>query len=217
MRLSAFVSPIPALVAAACVMALLPCGAAAQQVGGGVKAGVTLGDIPNIDQVLNATYASTSQRIGWAAGGFLMVRWKNGFAVQPEVLYTQKGVKVSGIEGAGSGDAWVKTDFLDVPILARYTIGKGVRGYVFAGPSFDFKVSAKVKASLLGQSDEEDISSDVKSFEFAIVVGGGVEFGPILLEARWSEGLTDIAKDTSDETGPAVKTRTFLFLGGLRF
>jgi len=50
-----------------------------------------------------------------------------------------------------------------------------------------------------------------------LVVGGGVELGPILLEARWSEGLTDLAENTSGETGPAVKTRTFLFLGGLRF
>lgn len=210
MKLSAFV-------AAACIVVLLPCGVAAQQIGGGVKAGVTLGDIPNFDQVLNATGVTTSQRIGWAAGGFLMIRWKNGFAVQPEVLYTQKGVKLSGIESEGLGDARVKTDFLDVPILARYTIGKGVRGYVFGGPSFDFKMSAKIKASVLGASDETDISSDVKSFEFALVVGGGVEFGPILLEARWSEGLTDIAKDTSGDTGPSAKTRTFLFLGGIRF
>jgi hypothetical protein len=41
--------------------------------------------------------------------------------------------------------------------------------------------------------------------------------GPVLLEARWSEGLTDLAKDTSGETVPAFKTRTFVFPGGLRF
>jgi len=215
MRFSAIVKPVRALFLAACVIVVLPRSAAAQQIGGGVKAGVTLGDIPNLDQVLAITEVGTSQRIGFAVGGFLMVRWTNGFAIQPEVLYTQKGVKID-VSG-DLGQARVKTDFLDVPILARYTIGKGVRGYLFAGPSLDFKLSAKIKADVLGASQEEDISSDVKSFEFAVVVGGGVELGPILLEARWSEGLTDLAKETSGETGPAVKTRTFLFLGGLRF
>jgi hypothetical protein len=210
MRLSAFV-------AAVCVILLLPVGAAAQQVGGGVKGGVSLGDVPNFDQLLNFTGVTTSQRIGWAAGGFLMVRWENRFALQPEVLYTQKGVKFDVSEGSESGNVRVKTDFLDVPVLARYTVGKGVRGYVFGGPSFDFRMSAKVKTSVVGAGSEEDVSSEVKSFEFALVVGGGVEFGPILLEARWSEGLTDLAKNTTGETGPAIKTRTFLFLAGLRF
>ena len=217
MRCSDIVKSTRALLLAASVIAVLPCGAAAQSVGGGIKAGVTLGDVPNLDQVLDITDVGTSQRIGFAAGGFMMVRWSNGFAIQPEVLYTQKGVKID--VGSGLAQTRVKVDFVDIPILARYTVGRGVRGYLFAGPSFDFKVSAKVRADVLGESAEEDISSDVKSVEFALVVGGGVEFGPILLEARWSEGLNNLAKTTDGMDGiiPDVKTRTFLFLGGLRF
>jgi len=49
---------------------------------------------------------------------------------------------------------------------------------------------------IMGQSEEEDISDDVEDFEFAVVFGGGVEFGPLLLEARWSEGSA-----TSTPTG----------------
>jgi hypothetical protein len=201
-------------VLAACVAALLPAAAAAQQVGGGFKAGVTLGDIPNAAQVFEGEAGvDAQQRIGFAAGAFVMVRFKNGFAIQPEFLYTQKGVKFT--EG-GSTMLTLKTDFVDVPVLARYTFGKVVRGYVFAGPSFDFKVSAKAKFGGLLGSEEEDFSDDVKSFEFAAVFGGGVEFGPILLEGRWSEGLNNL--DANPESGePTVKTRTILFLAGLRF
>jgi hypothetical protein len=203
------------LVLGACAIALLPSSAAAQQVGGGVKVGVTFSDIPNFDQLLDLSAASTSQRVGWAGGGFLMVRYKNGLAIQPEFLYTQKGVKVQSTGTTIGEDFRVKLDFLDVPVLARYTVGKGIRGYVFAGPSFDFKLSAKVKSSGPG-GVEEDISSDVKTFEFAVVFGGGVELGPVLLEARWSEGLTNL--DTASGGGsPSIKTRTFLVLGGLRF
>jgi hypothetical protein len=190
---------------------LTPVVLSAQQVGGGVKAGVSLGDLPNFSDSSSAD--EKSQRVGFAAGGFLMVRFPNGFAIQPEFLYTQKGVKAS----SPSVSATFKTDFLDVPILARYTFGKVVRGYVFVGPSFDFKTSAKVKSSLVSGS-EADVSSNLKSFEFAFVAGGGVELGPILLEARWSEGLTDLIKDTTTViSSPAMKTRTIMFLGGFRF
>ena len=209
---------IRATAAAVCIVALLPCGTAAQAVGGGVKGGLALGDVPNIDEeVTDVSGVSTDRRIGFAAGGFLTWRFESGLAIQPEVLYTQKGVKVTGSEGGVSAEIRLKTDFVDVPILARYTFGKVVRGYLFAGPSFDFKVSAKVEMQALGQSEEEEISDDVESFEFALVFGGGVELGPLLVEGRWSEGLTDLAKESDGEGPTDIKTRTILFLAGFRF
>jgi hypothetical protein len=199
------------LMITAFIALLTPRPVVAQQVGGGVKGGVALGDIPNFG---DSNAADTSERTGFAAGGFLMVRFPNGFAIQPEFLYTQKGIKISV---PSTSDASLRTDFLDVPVLARFTFGKVVRGYVFAGPSFDFRLSAKVKLSGVG-GGEDDISSSVKPFEVAFVAGGGVELGPILLEARWSEGLTDLFKDTpATISTPKLKTRTILFLGGFRF
>jgi hypothetical protein len=47
-------------------------------------------------------------------------------------------------------------------------------------------------------------------------VGGGVESGPVLLEGRWSEGLTNLDAQPTSQS-PTIKTRTFLVLGGLRF
>jgi hypothetical protein len=209
---------IRTLVAAACFIVLLPCGAAAQQIGGGVKGGVTLGDVPKINaELLDEPSATTTWRTGYAVGGFLAIRFAGGFSIQPEVLYTQKGVKIEMSDSGGSGEVKLKADYVDVPILARYTFGKGVRGYVFAGPSLDFKVSAKMKVGVLGQSEEEDISEEVENFEFALVFGGGVELGPLLLEARWSEGLSNIAKADQGEPSTDVKTRTVLFLAGIRF
>jgi hypothetical protein len=208
---------IRSLVIAACCIAILPFGAAAQQVGGGVKGGLSLGDFRNITDELEDPGATTALRIGYAVGGFLAIRFDNGFSLQPEVIYTQKGVKVDLGEDTIVADIKFKADYLDVPILARYTFGKGLRGYVFAGPSLDFKLNAKVESDILGESDEEDISDDVESFEFAVVVGGGIEIGPLLLEARWSEGLTNLSKAVEGETTSDVKSRTYLFLVGFRF
>lgn len=205
---------IRALVVTACCVALLPLGAAAQSVGGGVKGGVTLADVPNSLDAFDEPGASTSLRVGFAAGGFLSIRFGGGFSIQPEVLFTQKGVKLEVSDGGLSSNVKYQADYLDVPVLARVTFGKGVRGYLFAGPSFDIKLNAKMKIGIMGESDEEDISDDVEDFEFAVVFGGGVELGPLLLEARWSEGLSNINVDPDE---PELKTRTILFLVGFRF
>jgi hypothetical protein len=208
---------IRAFVVAACCIALLPVGAAGQQVGGGVKGGLSLGDIPRFADELDVSAGNSSLLVGWAAGGFLAIRFEGGFSLQPEVLYTRKGVKLEVRDSGAAMNVKYKGDYLDIPVLARYTFGKGVRGYVFAGPSFDFKLNAKMTIDALGQSDDEDLSDDVEPFEFALVFGGGVELGPVLLEARWSEGLTNIAKSDAGDPASDVKTRTYLFLVGFRF
>ena len=201
--------PMVSLVLAVCVVALLPGVAAAQQVSGGVKAGLALADLPNVLEAGD----STSLRTGVAVGGFLSVRFGDGFAIQPEVLYTQKGVRIADNTAQGA----VNLDFVDVPVLARYTFGKGkARGFVLGGPSFDFKTRAKVNFTSDGRSEEEDISSDVETFEFALVFGGGVEIGRFTVEARWSEGLTNLLKDSTGDP-ENIKSRTFLVLGGVRF
>lgn len=206
-----------ALIATACVVTLLPLDAPAQSVGGGVKGGVTLGDLPKLAELVDEPGFDTSLRIGYAAGGFVAVRFAGGLSIQPEVLFTQKGARFDVGESGMTADVKFKADFLDVPVLARYTVGKGVRGYVFGGPSFDFRLNATVDSDILGESEEQDISEDLEAFEFALVFGGGIELGPILLEARWSEGLTDIAKPDPDGPPGDVKTRTYLLLFGFRF
>jgi hypothetical protein len=200
------------LVVMACSLALLPLGAAAQTVGGGVKGGLALGDVPKfLDETDEEPGVDSSLRIGYAVRGFLAIRFNGGFSLQPEVLFTQKGVKLDIREDGERADIKYKGDYLDVPVLARYTFGKGVRGYLFGAPSFDIMLNAKTSVSFPGQSEEEDISTDVEDFEVAVVFGGGIELGPILLEARWSEGLTNIA---AEEIETATKTRTYLVLFG---
>jgi hypothetical protein len=208
---------IRTLVVTACCITLLPLAAGAQSVGGGVKGGVTFGDVPSILDELDEPGANTALRVGYAAGGFLAIRFGGGFSIQPEVLFTQKGVKIEVSESGATGDFKYKADYLDIPVLARLTFGKGIRGYVFAGPSFDIKLNAKMSIGFLGESEEQDVSDDVEDFEFALAFGGGIELGPLLLEARWSEGLTNIAKADAGEPVSDVKTRTFLLLAGFRF
>jgi len=198
------------LLALGLVVFLMPTSSAAQSVTGGAKAGVVFADVPNFGDL---SESSTSMRTGLIAGGFLTWGISGGFAIQPEALYTQKGVKLDEPGASAS----VEVSYLDVPVLARYTFGKGAtRGYVFGGPSFNFKLDAKAKSSFEGQDEEEDIGEDVESFEFALVVGAGVEFGHFLVEGRFAEGLTNLARDDED-LEESLKSRTFAILAGIRF
>jgi hypothetical protein len=47
-------------------------------------------------------------------------------------------------------------------------------------------------------------------------IGGGIEIGPLLVEARWSEGLTNILVEATSPAGTELKARTLLVLGGIR-
>ena len=208
---------IRAIVVTVCLTALMPGAAAAQSVGGGVKGGVSFGDIPNITDGVDGASDILERRVGYTVGGFVAIRFGNGFSIQPEALYTQKGVGASAPGETASSEFKLKADYVDVPILGRFTFGKGLRGYIFAGPSLNFLISAKAKSGFLGTESETDVSEDMESFEAALVLGGGIEIGPLLVEARWSEGLTNILADGMSPAGTDLKTRTLLLLAGLRF
>jgi hypothetical protein len=208
---------VRAIVVTVCLVTLLPGVAAAQSIGGGVKGGLSLADVPNITNGVDAASDILERRIGYAVGGFVAIGLGYGFSIQPEALYTQKGVGASAPGGTASSEFRLKADYVDVPILGRFTFGKGLRGYVFAGPSLNFLISAKAKSGFFGTGSETDVSEDLESFEAAFVLGGGIEIGPLLVEARWSEGLTNILADGVSPAGPDLKTRTLLVLGGIRF
>ena len=208
---------VRAIIVAVCLAALTPGAAAAQSIGGGVKGGLSFGDVPNITDGVDEASDILERRIGYTVGGFVAIRFGNGFSIQPEALYTQKGVAASAPGETASSEFTLKADYVDVPILGRFTFGKGLRGYVFAGPSLNFLISAKAKSGLFGNGSETDVTEDMESFEAAFVLGGGIEIGPLLVEARWSEGLTNILADGKSPAGTDLKTRTLLLLAGLRF
>ncbi len=209
--------PFRAIVVTVCLVTILPGVGAAQSIGAGVKGGVSLADVPNIAGGLDAASDVLNRRIGYAVGGFVAIGLGNGFSIQPEALYTQKGVGASAPGGTPSSEFKFKADYVDVPILGRFTFGKGLRGYVFAGPSLNFLISAKARSGFGGTASETDVSDDLESIEAALVLGGGIEIGPLLVEARWSEGLTNILAEATGPAGTDLKTRTLLVLGGIRF
>ena len=146
-------------------------------------------------------------------GGFVTWQAVSWMELQPEVFYSMKGAKVeeSGLT------AKLLLDYIDVPILARFSRGapNARSWYVVAGPSFAYLLRARTRADFGSATEEIDVIEDVERFDLGIVAGGGLELGRIVIDGRYIHGSTDIDKDTSDDV--KVTNRTVSLTVGFKF
>jgi hypothetical protein len=174
------------------------------QVSGGVKAGVNFANLsfdPEEEDELDS-------RTGFIGGGFVTLPVGSVFAIQPEVLFAQRGAKSDDFEDVS---ATLKIDYLEFPILAR--IGTD-SFHVFGGPSFNIKMNAEISI----EGDDTDIDTEfddaVKGSDVGLVVGVGFGGGGFSVDVRATWGLTDI-NDDPDETAE-VRNRSLAVMLGIR-
>ncbi len=181
----------------------------AQNVGGGVKIGAnfaTVGGDPGC-----GSSCTKSVRTGGIGGGFLIARITDMIAFQPEVLYSQEGVKLQGTDRGQAFEATAKIGTVQIPLLLRVApkmTSGGASGYFIVGPAIGVIASAKQEQG--GQT--EDFKDDLKSWDASIVFGGGVTISHFLVEARYAAGMTDLNK-TPESTGK-VRSNVFSILVG---
>ncbi len=190
--------------------------AASAQITAGVKGGLNLAnmsfDVPNPG-------TTPTIRTGAAIGGFVGLPVSPAIAIQPEVLFAMKGtngdVGVPGVEDS------LRLTYLDVPVLLRLIVPTTAKAapFVYAGPTFGFPMSAKETVKVAsGMTDERDFESDLKSLEVGIAFGGGVQFRRLSIEARFTQGLTNILTAAASDNGTAtVKNRVIAILAGFKF
>lgn len=196
------------------VVVTLLCGiaasAGAQGLTYGVKGGVTFANLSEEGEADTVTF---DMRIGLIAGGF--VTWPLGgrVALQPEVLFTEKGAKVE----QGGGTLTQQLDYLDVPLLIRYRLtGTDARHFsVFGGPAIGVKIRARSRASFGDTAIEDDVSDQVKGTDLSVVGGVGYQRGRASVEGRYAWGVSDIDKDASDDV--TIRTRGISIVAGWRF
>ena len=168
------------------------------------------------------------RRNGFMGGIFVNVPLANALSVQPAVVYTQNGATLHAPPEDGFGlDLEQKIDYVTIPIPFRYDVGSrmSMRPFVQAGPYLAFKTSAKtnydfhIDPSLIDTPAEREAAEqflqeafgvgidggdadleDVKSFDFGIVVGGGVQLTNRLgVGVDFSFGLTNINDDEDED------------------
>jgi len=143
-------------------------------------------------------------RTGIGIGLLMDIPMGRFLSIQPELAFTQKG--------AASNDyplIAVRINYLEMPILLKMNVPVDiVRPFVIAGPAVALRLTGKY--------------SDIKLFDFGVILGAGAAFRlsdseSILFYLRYTMGLSPIIKDAF---GPFadIKNRIFsISLGYLFF
>jgi len=151
-------------------------------------------------------------RIGLAAGAEFEYQITNNFSFSAGLLYSMQGAKGSGIEQGVKMKMTVKTDYINVPVLANIYVYKGLALKLGIQPGFNINSSYTVSAQGTKVSGSlSDSGADIKSFDFAIPVGLSYEFNNFVVDGRYNIGVTKMVDD--DDT----KNSVFQFTLGYKF
>jgi len=180
-------------------------GIASAQVKFGVKAGLNLSNVS-----VSPAEAGVSYKIapGFNAGFLANISLPGKFSLQPEVVYSGQGTKMTSPDGNGN----INLGYVNVPVLLKYKTAMGF--FVEAGPQAGFLLSAKAKSAGV----TTDIKDSFKSTEIAGVFGLGY-MSPLNIgvDARYNLGLSNLDKSsisTSTAKNGVIQIAVFYFFGG---
>lgn len=158
----------------------------------------------------------------FGGGGFVRFGMM-GLGMQGEILALTKGAKIED----GANHAETKITYIEVPVLARFGLGTGnMAPYLMVGPSFAFEISCNGSFTISGvtQSDKCESggqNSMRRKFDLGATGVAGLEFrmgpGALLIEGRYTHGLTNLNKDTSFGNDQKVRNRSWAAMAGYAF
>lgn len=160
-------------------------------------------------------------RTGFVGGLLGTFPLRYGLALQPEILYAQKGFLNDDavIVDVDSPPLAVRVEltYLEVPVLVKYNfeVGRSSAFAVYAGPAVSFELAERIIIDGLegSQSSDRFHSPDV-------IFAAGVDFEADLLGttgligARFSRSVMNAREQTGSMQGPNVYNRALsLFVG----
>lgn len=173
--------------------------------------------------VVFSNYKSTGSgiegRTGFVGGLGLSipVTSDNFFAIQPEILYIQKGAKFNtNLSTTRVGDTYI--NYLELPVLAKINFGgESFRLYVNGGPSVSYALFGKTNNTDIEFGDGADVSFNNR-IDLGLQFGGGIGFkagpGDILLDARYGLGLSNLLDQPVAGGDSELQNRVYTFTIG---
>ena len=171
--------------------------AAPKIIGKGLKAGI------NVSRILGGDISEFwVSKTGLAVGGFLVIGINEHLAIQPEILFSQKGAIYENIEVDYASS--ISLSYVDVPILVNFYVpmsaGAKFRPYLFTGPSLSLKIRGRIKSSAQGVTTESE-AQNMRAGGLGLMIGAGLNIdvggGKIGIDVRhsWSLASTIIDED----------------------
>jgi hypothetical protein len=162
----------------------------------GIKGGVNLAqlfvDQPNAED--------ENMKIGYHVGLFGKIPVTDFLAVQPELLYTNTGAKVTyggsdlaNLLGIQQGEVRFNLNYIQLPVLLAANIGAF---NVHVGPYASYLVGANVKdlkSADLNTNDVTDLNTDdFNRVDYGLAGGIGIDLKGFTIGARYNYGLREI-------------------------
>ena len=202
------------------LIATMPLKSTAQEFHFMPKIGFTLADISTLE---------ANVRSGANIGIGVEYLFANEIAaVETGVYYAMQGAYIKNNIAGNYLTAFMKNDYLNIPVLAKAYVYEGFN--VFAGPQFSFNVMDKITiehgGKELGRIDTYDY---VENFDLAIMMGVGYQFeSGLFVNANYNFGLLPVfTEDDVVITGENVtstivdarsaRNRVFQICAGWRF
>lgn len=131
-------------------------------------------------------------------GGLILSFGGKVFSVQPEILYSQVGRKLTASQGGISLAGETKINTVTVPVLLKFALGgESFKFFINGGGFGSYALNGKTKITLNQETTQSDIKFDKDDarFEYGAVGGAGIALGlggsgaQLLIEGRYYYGL----------------------------
>ncbi|MGM1431113.1 porin family protein [Sphingobacterium lactis] len=193
-----------------CSSALFLSFAAHAQTSYGIKAGMNLAKLSNVD---NSLEDYQKNNLSFYLTGFADIPVASQFSIQPGISLQGKGEKYSVDETIANakvdGSARLNILSIEIPVNAVYWIPAGPgKVYVGAGPYIGFNIDAKLKTDgdvtleIIGDGDKDELDLEIGKDKDIHVVDAGMNFlagyklnNGFLINAGYGLGFTKILTD----------------------
>ena len=123
----------------------------------------------------------------------------HNLSVKVEPMYLKKGAKLmEGEDPMEEPEAHLKSSYLEVPVLFKYSFLEEITPYLLAGMTFGYQVDTKLDINFPGLETTVEMKDVTENFEFGISLGGGLEVPinsiSIFFDCRYNIGLTNMQK-----------------------
>jgi len=157
-------------------------GVKAQTLTFGVKGGLNVAKLTNIDD--------SHTRASIYAGGFANFALNDMFAIQPEILYSGQGYYY---RDAFNNKYTTKLGYINIPVMFQVHLVEEF--FLEAGPQVGFLAAAKAKAGKV----TVDVKDQMTTADFGVGFGLGYQFPMgVGVSARYMFGLTDVYKNATE-------------------
>lgn len=139
--------------------------------------------------------------LGLTGGLFLSYACNDRFAIQPELLFTEKGTKTVLYENLVPlpEESTVKLGYLEFGMMLKWYIDESLprRLSVYAGPVFSWKRSEDIVPLTEDEPGIEEAS-------LGVATGGGMNFewlgGEVMVDVRYATDLTELLQEARDSS-----------------